>query len=109
MLLLILALPIFLLLRFVYLLARSYLSGIPSPFLARFSQLWKIHHALRGTIATALVDLHVQYGPVVRIAPNEVSVVSAEDIGRVYGGQGWRKDPGYVSAFALSLGKTDYS
>lgn len=56
----------------------SPLRQYPGPWLARYTRLWK-------TISTASehthwdhVELHRKYGPVVRIAPNEVSLSSPE-------------------------------
>lgn len=56
----------------------SPISDIPGPFLASFSQLWRIMAMLRGDEIEEFYDLHQKYGPFVRIGPNEVSI-SHED------------------------------
>lgn len=76
---------------------RSPLSKIPGPAISKFTTLflkWKEIHAQR----TAYVhQLHLQYGPVVRIAPNEVSFTSWEALKEIYcsGGSGYDKTEFY--------------
>ncbi|KAK3956653.1 cytochrome P450 [Pseudoneurospora amorphoporcata] len=56
----------------------SPLRKYPGPFLASCSRLWKVLSTARGRTHLDHIDLHRKYGPVVRIAPNEVSVASPE-------------------------------
>lgn len=56
----------------------SPLRKYPGPFLASFSRLWKVMSTARGRTHLDHIKLHKKYGPVVRIAPNEVSVASPE-------------------------------
>lgn len=73
---------------------RSYLwlSHIPGPFFAKFSNiprlLWvKSYHAHKTH-----VELHKLYGPIVRFGPNMVSVGDPKEIGTIYSfKQPWRK------------------
>ncbi|KAL7786706.1 cytochrome P450 [Trichoderma ceciliae] len=75
----------------------SPLSKIPGPTISNFTALvlkWKEIKALR----TAYIhQLHQQYGPVVRIAPNEVSFTSWEALKEIYcsGGSGYDKTEFY--------------
>ncbi|KAK4460566.1 Pisatin demethylase [Cladorrhinum samala] len=65
----------------VRILSKRYLSPLrkyPGPFLASFSRLWKVRSVASGRTHLEHIDLHRKYGPVVRIAPNEVSVASPE-------------------------------
>nr|MCV5143096.1 cytochrome P450 [Escherichia coli] len=48
------------------------------PFLASCSRLWKVLSTASGRTHLDHIELHRKYGPVVRIAPNEVSVASPE-------------------------------
>jgi cytochrome P450 len=61
------------------------LASIPGPFTARFTGLWRTYHYFRGTWHDDVLDLHQTYGRVVRIAPNEVSVVDGETLKKLYG------------------------
>ncbi|KAH6604010.1 Cytochrome P450 [Trichoderma cornu-damae] len=75
----------------------SPLSKIPGPTISNFTALvlkWKEIKALR----TAYIhQLHQQHGPVVRIAPNEVSFTSWEALKEIYcsGGSGYDKTEFY--------------
>lgn len=61
------------------------LQKIPGPFLARFSGLWRNIRYFRGTWHDDVLKLHEKYGPVVRIAPNEVSFVDRKALLVLYG------------------------
>jgi hypothetical protein len=51
------------------------LAGIPGPFLAQFTGHWRNWHYLRGEWHDVILDIHQKYGRVVRIVPNELSLV----------------------------------
>lgn len=75
----------------------SPLSKIPGPAVSKFTSLvlkWKEIKALRTVY---IHQLHQQYGPVVRIAPNEVSFTSWEALKEIYcsGGSGHDKTEFY--------------
>lgn len=57
---------------------RKGLRDIPGPFVASFSNLWKIVAVYHGDMPRRNVALHEQYGPVVRIGPKHVSFASPE-------------------------------
>jgi hypothetical protein len=61
------------------------LSHIPGPLLPKLTSLWLHHRTYTGTECTAIRRLHHIYGPVVRIAPNEVDVSDGNAIARIYG------------------------
>ncbi len=52
----------------------SPLSKYPGPFLASISRLWYTYINWRGTQHEVLQRLHVKYGDIIRVAPNEVCV-----------------------------------
>ena len=59
------------------------LSNYPGPFLWSISLLPQAYHLFRGHLPREILKLHDKYGPVVRIASNELSFTSAtawEDI-----------------------------
>jgi hypothetical protein len=69
-------------------LYRAYLHPlrkVPGPRLARVTELWRSNRYFRGQWHHDILKLHRQYGPVVRVAPNEVSIVSPDLIKTVYG------------------------
>ncbi|KAI0314105.1 cytochrome P450 [Amylostereum chailletii] len=49
---------------------RSY----PGPWLAKFSDLWLVWTAAKGRRSDTVRDLHLKYGPIVRLAPNHISI-----------------------------------
>ncbi|KAI1439027.1 benzoate 4-monooxygenase cytochrome P450 [Xylaria sp. CBS 124048] len=57
----------------------------PGPLLARASRLYYAYHLLRGNYATVMIKLHAEYGPVLRIAPDELSYSCPEAWQDVYG------------------------
>ncbi|KAF2228074.1 cytochrome P450 [Elsinoe ampelina] len=61
------------------------LSRIPGPFLARISNNWKTSKYRQGQWHEDIVKLHETYGRVVRIAPNEISVVDEYAMKQLYG------------------------
>lgn len=62
------------------------LAKIPGPRLAKVTRLWQSWRYYRGTWHDDILLLHGHYGPLVRIAPNEVSFVDArESLEIVYG------------------------
>ena len=54
------------------------LRHIPGPFLARFSRAWVTLHTLRGDMEHEQRRLHQKYGPLLRIAPDEVACAVPE-------------------------------
>ncbi|KAK3352199.1 cytochrome P450 [Lasiosphaeria hispida] len=56
----------------------SPLRKYPGPPLASVSRLWKVISVARGQTHLEHIALHRKYGPIVRIAPDEVSVASPE-------------------------------
>lgn len=66
----------------------SPLWSIPGPFLSHFTPLalrWQEFNANRTPY---IHSLHLKYGPVVRIAPSEVSFTSYEAVKEIYGSMG---------------------
>lgn len=61
------------------------LSGVPGPWLAKFSQSWRQFRYFRGSWHHDILDIHRRYGAVVRIAPNEVSFVDTAALKEIYG------------------------
>lgn len=68
------------------------LRRIPGPFAAKFTELWRTTKYAKGNWHQDILDLHRQYGPVVRVSPNEISIVDKIGLTEVFGhGKGTRK------------------
>lgn len=50
----------------------SPMAAFPGPFAAKFTKIWRAYAAYRGQWHREIVELHRQYGNVVRIGPNEL-------------------------------------
>ncbi|CAI9626507.1 unnamed protein product [Alternaria burnsii] len=61
------------------------LRSVPGPFLARFSKLWLVWHVRKGKSHIQFPKLHAQFGPIVRIAPNQVLLCEEDAVKTVYG------------------------
>ncbi|KAF9001677.1 cytochrome P450 monooxygenase pc-bph [Cyathus striatus] len=59
--------------------------SIPGPFLAKLSDLWLGKIAADGHRSEVVHALHEKYGPVVRIAPNHISIADPNALPIVYG------------------------
>jgi benzoate 4-monooxygenase len=58
--------------------------NIPGPVLAKFSDLWLGRVAALGHRSEVVHELHQRYGPLVRLAPNHVSVADPTALQTVY-------------------------
>ena len=79
----------------------SPLRNIPGPWVASLTRVWKLYYAFRGDMEWVNIELHKNYGkfphiklcscslsagPIVRIAPNEVSIDDpGESLKIIYG------------------------
>jgi hypothetical protein len=77
---------------------RSPLRRIPGPFYAKFTHLWLKKCVLSGRRLHYIHEMHQKYGPVVRIAPNEIDVADPQMFKQIHKiGGGFTKDPWYQS------------
>lgn len=69
----------------------------PGPKAWAASRLPWCLHQYRGNLSQRLHELHKQYGPVVRIAPDEISYISADAWKTIYGQRSveMAKDPNF--------------
>ena len=63
------------------------LSKIAGPWLASVSRLWYMVQIARGDMEHTQRRLHAQYGPLLRIAPNEVACAAPDAIKSIYRNQ----------------------
>lgn len=61
----------------------SPLKDIPGPFWASITRLWHVKIIIDGNQNVRLRDAHEEYGPFVRMAPNEVSVTHPDGVKRL--------------------------
>jgi benzoate 4-monooxygenase len=83
----------------------THLLSIPGPPLARFTNLWLLYHARRAQRSQAVDEAHATYGPIIRIAPNHISIASDAAIQEVYGhGNGFLKSSFYDAFVSIHRG-----
>ncbi|KAG6849324.1 hypothetical protein H0H93_009416 [Arthromyces matolae] len=79
--------------------------ALPGPFLAKFSDLWLGLIAKGGHRSEIIHDLHLKYGPIVRIAPNHISIADPEALNVVYAhGNGALKSNFYDAFVSIRRG-----
>ncbi|KAI4860878.1 cytochrome P450 [Hypoxylon rubiginosum] len=85
---------------------RGGLRQIPGPFVASFSNLWKIRAVWNKNMHRENVRIHEDYGPIVRIGPHHVSVADPQSMKIIYGVQNvFRKSAFYPLAEAIYQGR----
>ncbi|KAB8235121.1 cytochrome P450 [Aspergillus alliaceus] len=70
---------------------------VPGPLYAKFTSLILKYQEFSGKRRTYIHSLHQKYGPVVRLAPNEISFTDLEGLREIYqsGGSGYDKTEFY--------------
>ncbi|KAL1964585.1 hypothetical protein VTN77DRAFT_6759 [Rasamsonia byssochlamydoides] len=71
--------------RIIYLCYFHPLARYPGPFVARFTNLWRLFSFLGGQHHIDEQKLHQRYGHVVRVAPNWLSFSDLTDFEAIYG------------------------
>ncbi|KAI1411113.1 cytochrome P450 [Hypoxylon sp. FL1857] len=82
--------------RIFYNLFLHPLRNYPGPLAARATRLWRARKILSGDLPQTVKKLHDKYGPVVRVAPDELSFVESQAWKDIYGHHGsyeMAKDP----------------
>lgn len=91
---------VFLLTASLYRLYFHPLSKHPGPLLARLTPLPDLYHAYRGDKHIHFFQLHIKYGPVVRFAPNSLSINDPAALRAIYGhGANVQKSETFYHAF----------
>ncbi|KAK3675412.1 hypothetical protein LTR78_004922 [Recurvomyces mirabilis] len=94
-----------------YIAYRSFFDGLhtyPGPFLASLTDAWRmLDSALGAHRPTSLIQLHKQYGDVVRTGPETLSFAQPEAIRDIYGtDKQFTKSDFYWTVAATARGKT---
>lgn len=95
---------------FIYIIRRRYndpLNSFPGPYLASWTNAWRFCDATSGMHrSTSLLDLHREYGDVVRIGPNVLSFAHPQAVKDIYGtDKPYGKSGLYWTAAAVSRGE----
>jgi hypothetical protein len=85
------------------------LSHIPGPLLPKLTSLWLHYHAYIGDEASAIRRLHVTYGVLVRVSPNEVDISDADAIQPIYVSKGGFPKADCYANFDIDGHKTIFS
>ncbi|EEU42755.1 uncharacterized protein NECHADRAFT_47676 [Fusarium vanettenii 77-13-4] len=73
---------------YVWKCVSSPLWAAPGPFLSRFTPFMLRWNEFNANRTLYIHSLHLKYGPIVRIAPNEMSFSSYEAVKEIYGSKG---------------------
>ncbi|KAM0547823.1 hypothetical protein ACHAPJ_010169 [Fusarium lateritium] len=87
----------------------SPLRKYPGPYLAGWTNLWRLFVVRKGSVHLKMKELHDKYGPVVRIGPNTLDLDIPDLIKTLYGTDGkWQKTEFYHNNSAVIDGKITY-
>ncbi|KAK3988045.1 putative cytochrome P450 pisatin demethylase-like protein, partial [Cladorrhinum sp. PSN332] len=87
----------------------SPLKKYPGPFLARWTNLWRLKLTYDAKYATEIKKLHDKYGPIVRIGPNLLDLDYPELYRVIYSTDGkWVKSDFYKNSSSVINGKITY-
>lgn len=70
--------------RCIYRIFFHPLRHIPGPLRTKCSSLWFLYHQYIGDQCTAIHTLHNEYGPVVRVGPNDIDIAKNDALGPIY-------------------------
>jgi hypothetical protein len=95
----------------VFHLLRNYLEpglvGIPGPFLAKFTELWKLYQIWNWTFKSSLPGLHEKYdSTLIRVGPKQLSCSDPKAVELIYG---FHTDFRKVSLKLRNLYRSDHS
>lgn len=78
-------------------IVRIHQTKVPGPWYTKLTSLALKYHEFSRHRRLWIHDLHLKYGPVVRLAPNEVSFANLEGMKEIYqsGGSGYDKTEFY--------------
>ncbi|KAI1262289.1 cytochrome P450 [Xylariaceae sp. FL1019] len=86
------------------------LDKYPGPWVARWTNIWRLYTAYSAKYAPTMKELHEKYGPVVRTGPRSLDLDYPE-LGKViYNTDGkWKKSDFYKNSSAIVNGKMTYN
>ena len=60
------------------------LRSIKGPFIARYTDLWRVLKVHQGDMHNVYIELHQKYGSLVRVGPNCISISGPEALAAIY-------------------------
>lgn len=100
--------PLLILLFAASLVRNKYKAGlrdIPGPPIAAYTKLWRLYDVWKGQAHWTAVRLHKQYGSLVRLAPDVVSIGDADEIPKIYNIKGDYTKTGFYPIQCVSWQK----
>ncbi|KAK0482260.1 cytochrome P450 monooxygenase [Armillaria novae-zelandiae] len=85
-----------------YLVDSHGLRSYPGPLIAKFSDAWLGYMTYKGHRSEIVHDLHMKYGPFVRLAPNHVSVALPDAQNIIYGHGNGALKSSFYEAYRIS-------
>ncbi|KAL5319155.1 hypothetical protein ACEPPN_012204 [Leptodophora sp. 'Broadleaf-Isolate-01'] len=82
------------------------LHSVPGPFLPAVTRLYLWYHNVikDGSYYKKIDEMHVKYGPVVRIAPNEIHLADPDNYDKIYSlSSKFYKDPLFYNALGVEV------
>lgn len=79
-----LAICVFYAARYLYSIFFNHLRHIAGPWYTQCSSLWLYYHVWIRDQFTAIHKLHEKYGPIVRVAPNDIDIAKGEALWSIY-------------------------
>ncbi|OQD79434.1 hypothetical protein PENANT_c051G06094 [Penicillium antarcticum] len=95
--------------KWIYRLYLHPLSQTPGPKIAAVTSLWLAYHTYIGDECTVIFKLHQKHGPVLRVAPNDIDIASADAIEPIYIARGGFAKAKAYSKFDIDGHKTIFS
>ena len=78
--------------RLLFFRYKNGLSKYNGPFLASFTDAWRMFYAYSRRHEPPMIDVHEKHGDIVRMGPNLISFAKPEAIKDIYGaGKAWDK------------------
>ncbi|KAK6330384.1 hypothetical protein TWF696_003480 [Orbilia brochopaga] len=77
--------PLLAVFQLLYTRYKTHLRRVPGPFVASFTNAWRLKANLGRRPEIIHIELHKKYGDLVRIGPNCVSVGAATEVKQIYG------------------------
>lgn len=74
----------FIVLRLFWNKFQRHLVSIPGPPVAAYTKFWRLYDVWKGKAHLTAIEVHRKYGPLVRIAPNHVSIADPSYIPIIY-------------------------
>jgi len=81
-------LAVSIILYFIWPFRHSDINNIPGPFLAKYTNLWRLLDAYNGRTELTHQLLHSKYGPAVQVGPNVISLSDPKLLRTIYNTRG---------------------